>query len=429
MVATQALNHFGQLKLSLAISQDTTISILAPAVIAVALVANGPPEAKVAAALTVIGASAITTGFTFWCIGRLGLGRIVRMFPYSMAAGFLASSGYPLVFSALYILTEQTSFSAVAQAAADPHVQLRLAPAILMAVTMTVAMRVWSGSSAVLVIIFVLLAGFYATIFAIGLDSAAAVDMGFLPRVDSARDGHLSLSMFGMIDWWALLGAVPIILAVVLLNFIGMLLNTSGVELATNADVDENRELMVTGKANIIIVAFEGLTSYLQGGATIVAAKLGLQQWPMILGHNVALLLACAFAPLMVSVIPSFVPAALLMFIGLSMLEDWLVRTWRRLQLLNWLIVLSIVLATAFIGVMPAICIGIGMALAGFTYALIRLPIIRQSASAAKRRSIRDRSTLQSEALLGKGHRIRILQLHGPLFLAHLNKSPRVCAR
>ena len=129
----------------------------------------------------------------------------------------------------------------------------------------------------------------------------------------------------------------------------------------------------------MFIGMFGGLTSYLQGGATIIAVKLGVQRRAMIWGHSRTLLLACALAPFMVAAVPTFVPAAPLLFVGMAILDDWLVGTRRKLTQVDWLIVLSIVLATAFIGILPAIGIGIGLALLSFAYALIRLPIIRQS--------------------------------------------------
>ncbi len=421
-VATITLYYFSGFKLSLAISQDTTISILAPAIVIATAAVAGSAEAKVATALAVIGCSAVASGIVFWGIGRLGLGRLVRMFPYPVAAGFLASSGYLLVYSAISILTDQSSFAGITQAAFDPLIQLRLFPALAMAIALVVAMHIWSGSSSVLAMIFIFLLGFYAVTYSFGVDLAAGVELGLLPRVGVAADGHASFAMFGMIDWWAVLGASPVILAVVLLNLIGMLLNTSGVELATRSDVDENRELRVTGATNILIGAFGGLTSYLQGGATIIAYKLGVERRALILGHVFTLLVACVLAPIMVAVVPTFVPAALLLFIGLSMLEDWLLGTRKRLTKVDWLIVLSIVLATAFIGILPAIGIGIALALLGFAFALIRLPIIRHATNAAKRRSIRDRSTLQNEALQREGHRIRILHLQGPLFFGSVEQ-------
>ena len=124
-VATLCLFRFGSFRLSLAISQDTSIAILAPAVILAASSVSGPNEAQVATAFAVIGASALASGLVFWAIGSLGLGRLVRMFPYPVVAGFLASSGYLLVFSAMAIVTGSIHLDAMAAAVSDPLVQLR----------------------------------------------------------------------------------------------------------------------------------------------------------------------------------------------------------------------------------------------------------------------------------------------------------------
>lgn len=421
-VSTLAMFRFGGLKLGLSISQDTTISIIAPAVILAASAARGPMEAKVATAFAVIGVSAALSGLAFWTIGRLGLGRLVRMFPFSVAAGFLASSGVLLVYAALSMLTHETGFAAMFAATADATVQLRLIPALVMAVLMVGAMRFIGGTLPVLAIIFVFLIGFYVVSAGMGLTNARAVELGLLPRVGPAAGTGLHLAMLGMIDWGAVVLVAPTIAAVVLLNLLGLLLNVSGVELATRADIDENRELRLAGVANVAIGLFGGLTAYVQGGASILLSKLGVQQGPMIAGYCGTVVVAAFLAPVLVAIVPVFVPAALLMFIGLSMLDDWLVATRKRLMRMDWLIVLVIVLATALVGILPAIGIGLALALVGFAYASVRLPIIRHSTTVAKRRSIRDRTALHGEALLREGHRIRILHLQGPLFFGSVEQ-------
>ncbi|MGL5008766.1 MAG: cyclic nucleotide-binding domain-containing protein, partial [Paracoccaceae bacterium] len=425
VVATLALFRFGGLKGGLAISQDTTISILAPAVVLAASAVTGPAEAKVATGFAVIGVSAVLSGLVFWMIGRLGLGRLVRMFPFSVAAGFLASSGFLLVYAALSLLTHETGFREMLAAAGDPVVELRLIPALVMAGLMVAAMRFFGGTAPVLVIIFVFLIGFYAVCGAIGLTSAEAVALGLLPLAEPMGDGGVGLALAGLVEWGAVWQVAPVIAAVVLLNLLGLLLNVTGVELATRADVDENHELRVAGLANVVVGGFGGLTAYLQGGASIILAKLGVQQGPLVLGYAATMVVAAFLAPVLVAVVPVFIPAALLMFIGLSMLDDWLVATRRRLMPLDWLIVLMIVLATALVGILPAMGIGLGLALVGFAYASIRLPIIRHSTTVQRRRSIRDRPVLHGEALQREGGRIHILHLQGPLFFGSVEQLIR----
>ncbi len=421
-IATLFMFRFGNFRVAMAIAQDSSISILAPAVILAASSVSGPGEARVATAFAVIGTSAMVSGLAFWVVGRLGLGRLVRMFPYPVLAGFLASSGYLLFFAAMSIITGQSGLAAMAGAATDPLVQLRLFPAVVMAVALMLAIRIWEGPRPVLVIILAAITGYYLVTAILGIDHAKAIELGLLPQVGASADAALGFDMLGLINWVAVAYAAPSIAAVVLMNLIGILLNTSGVELATGEDVDENCELRIAGAANTVIGLFGGLTSYLQSGATILCAKLGVQRAPLILGYCATLLIACFFAPLIVAVVPSFIPAALVMMIGLSMLQDWLLNTRQRLIPIDWLIVASIVLATAILGILPAIAVGLLLALIGFAYASIRLPIIRHTTTATQRRSICDRTAAQNDLLTKEGDRIRILHLQGPLFFGSVEQ-------
>jgi hypothetical protein len=138
----------------------------------------------------------------------------------------------------------------MAAAMGDPLVQLRLAPAVVIAIALLIAMRIWDGPTPVLIVLFLSMVGYYAVMAALGIDHARAVELGLLPRVGESSTSALSLDVLGMIDWAAVAHTAPSIAAVVLLNLIGMLLNISGVELATGEDIDENRELRVTGAAN-----------------------------------------------------------------------------------------------------------------------------------------------------------------------------------
>lgn len=428
LFASLVLARFGRFPTPLAVSQDTTISILAPAVVLSASLATGPQGANLATAFAVIGLSATASGIGFWLIGQLGLGRLVRMFPFSVAAGFLAASGYLLVFAALSILTHHGGFAAIAAAAADPAVQLRLLPALAMAVALFLAMRLVGGTLPVLVVVFLFLIGHYAVCAVLGITQAEAVALGLLPPPPSWTVGggtDFGLQTLALIDWSAVLVAVPTIAAVVLLNTIGLLLNITGVEIATRSDVQENRELRVAGLTNLAIGAFGGLTAFLQGGASIVAAKLGAARGPLLLGYVAILAPGAFFAPAIVASVPTFIPAALLMFIGVTMLSDWLIDTRRRLTAIDWSIVAAIVLATALVGILWAIAIGLALAVLGFALASIRVPILRRDTSAAIRRSICDRNALEDVTLAREGHRIRLLHLQGPLFFGSVEQLTR----
>lgn len=207
-----------------------------------ALRAVGTSQGQIATAFAAIGLSAILSGVVFWLAGRFRLGRLSRMFPYPVAAGFLASSGFLLVYSAFVILSGARSF---------------------------VAMRRPNGTLLVVVVIWLFLAGFYGFANLAGIDAERAIALGLLPPGGDEGGLQPGLWLYQMIDWQQVLSLGMTLCAVVLINLIAVLLNMSGVEMAARHDVSENRELRGIGVVSMPIEAFGGTASFMQGGATI----------------------------------------------------------------------------------------------------------------------------------------------------------------
>lgn len=408
---------------AIGIAQDTSIAILAPAVAYAATLAVGGEDVRIATGLAVIATASALSGLTFLAVGVLGLGRIVRLVPYPVAAGFLASSGYLLALAALMIVTETSSLAGAIAHLGTPAVWIGVLPAVALAAVLMVVVRYGLGSVGVLVVILTSITSFYVTIYSTGTGLAGARAQGLLPPVPGEDAVVASFfSLYALVDWSAVLVEAPLLMAVVLINLIGLLLNISGVELATRRDIDVNQELTVTGFANLAISAFGGATGYMTSGSTTVAQRIGIQSRVLGLSYVSVTALGCFFAGAIVTAVPVFVAAGLLMFIGLTMLDDWLVATRHRLMHTDWLIVLGIVLLTAALGILPAIGLGLGLAVLAFAVGYARLPLVRLASNASKRRSTLDRP-LAEDALLGaQGQRIRILQLQGYLFFGSVEK-------
>jgi SulP family sulfate permease len=429
MVSSAVLWRFSGLAISLGISQDTTIAILAPAIALATSGLAGGPQTGIATAIAIMGVSAILSGISFWIIGRLRLGRFVRMFPYPVAAGFLASSGLLLVIAAFAVLTDSGHFPDIASRVLSQHYLPMVLPALAMAGCLILASRLWTGATPVLVVIVAFVAGYYGLTAALGIDQAQATERGFLPDVGPGGSLGAGAWIYSEIDWGKVLQTAPTFAAIILLNLIGVLLNFSGTELATRQDIDENRELRITGIANIGIGMMGGLTAYLQGGATILMSKLGVHRTPMVAGHLAVLALAIWAAGDVVVMVPKFIAAALLMFIGLSMLADWLWESRKRLVTADWLIILGIVAVTAILGILPAIGFGLMLAIASFAVGYARMPVIRKSETGRTRRSILDRDAASNAALAQSGDRIRIFHLQGALFFGSVEQLIRESRR
>jgi SulP family sulfate permease len=424
-VMTAALFVFSRLRNVLGIAQDTSIALLAPAIaVATAGLSGATDEARVATGLAVMGSSALLSGMVFWIVGQFGLGRMVRLFPYPVSAGFLAGSGALLVMAGLFIVSGTDGWEELLLALEDRHVLFGLVAALVFAAALIVAQHWVKGSNAILGVVGVAIAGFYVVLAVTQTDMSLAQELGYLPKTGSETSQAIgpALSLLAQVDWMAVFQVAPSLAAVALLSLLGVLLNTSGVELATHTPVDVNRELRVTGLANILIAPFAGLTSFLQAGASIFANKLGTSAQPMVLGNLAVIGLAIAFAGKIVAVVPVFVAAGLLIFIGASMLEDWLIKTRRTLMPRDWYLIVVIVALTAVLGILPAVGIGLGLAVLEFAIGYARLPVIRKFSDARAQPSVVDRAPEESAILAREGHRIQILYLQGALFFGSIDK-------
>lgn len=411
---------------ALGIAQDTSIAILAPAVAAAAMAAaaaGGDGTVEIATAVAVIGSAAVLSGLAFLIVGGLGLGSIVRLVPYPVAAGFLASSGWLLVAAAVMILCGTSSLTDVPAQIGNPEVWGSMLAAIgLGAVLFLMSRRNDGGLCFVLCILAAVLL-FHVALWLTGLGTEGARALRILPELTGGMPGPGDvLALYPAVDWSTVAREAPVLASVVVINLIGLMLNISGVEIAARRDVDVNRELRVTGLANLLIGAFGGVTGFMTSGSTAVAQRFGLSGPALGFGFIAVVVLGCVFAGAIVATVPVFVAAGLLMFIGGMLLMDWLIETRQRLVLADWAIIPAIVAVTIVFGILPAILAGLAFAILAFVIGYARLPVVRHTATGQNRRSTLDRAATEDAVLSAEGKRIRILQLQGFLFFGSLER-------
>lgn len=411
LVSTLALAWRGGFRNALGIAQDTPIAVIAPAAGLAAQAAAGPPGAGLATALAVLGCATLGTGLLLWGIGRARLGRMARLLPYPVAVGFLAGSGWLLTFAAFGLaggipgLAGEGFWSAMLPTLAFAAAVFALQPLI-------------GGTWALLATLFCALAAH--ALWLPVTPPAPLPGLGVEGRAISDWIGLVTL-----IDWPALVVAAPAMLSVMVIGVIGFLLNTTGTELAMRADIDLDREFRVTGAANIAIGLGGGLVSYLSAGSTILAARMGVSGPATVAAYGATVLLGLALAGPITAFVPHFVTAGLLLYIGLSMLGEWLIGTRRRMARSDWLIVVIIVLITAGFGMFTAILAGTVIALALFVVTYARLPVLARSLSASAPQSNVDRSPAEERVLRAQAGQLRWAPLKGYLFFGSVERLLR----
>ena len=230
--------------------QDVTAIVLA--VSASAMAEAWPADQGDSLMATIAMLIAVTTAFSglvAWGFGVLRLGFLARFIPYPVIGGFLAATGYLLLTGAIGLgLGARVNIWTLAPLLEPATLQLWL-PWVLIGGGIALAAR-WNRSDLLLPLVLALaLAGFYAILFATGMDLQQAEDASLLlgPFDTGGFVQVLTPSLIFDADPWAILRAAPTIMVVALLTVLGTLLNATGLELALNRDLDLEKDLRATG--------------------------------------------------------------------------------------------------------------------------------------------------------------------------------------
>lgn len=408
---------------SVAQVQETTIAILASA-IAAATVSTVSAEEKVATAFAILAASTVATGAFFYLSGRFRLGALVRFLPYPVVAGFLAGSGWLLLEGALMMISDADTTFGMLQSLGDPDVLSMLLPSLAFALTMAAGLRLTPNPLAAPAIMLAAIAVFYLCLWVAGLQVETARGLGWLPSLSDSGGLQLPspIAIAREADWSAVLSVLPMLVSVPLIAMAGLLLNTSGLELAAGKDIDANAELKTTGQANIAVGLLGGASGFTGLGMTMLARRLGVSGRSAGLANAAVMALTLPFATQLAGSVPLFLAAGLMMMLGGELLHDWALATRKTLPRLEWAVVLAIVLAMMAFGFMTGMAVGLAASVITFVFSYARLPVIRLAASGRDQRSSTDRSPAALQVLDDNGGSIHILELQNYLFFGTMEQ-------
>lgn len=402
---------------AVALVQETSIAILASTAAIVAVRMGGPAEAKVATVFAILGISTVITGIVFWVTGKLRLGGLAGVLPYPVIAGFLAGSGWLLLEGGATMLTGGHSLTDIAGRLYEPGVVARVVPAVVFAIVMLLALRRKVHPMTAPLLMLLAGASFYVVLPSLGVGVTQARDLGWLPEVTGGVGVSLpTVSMLGLVDWGQIAFAFPAILSAALLSMVGLLLNTSGLELALGRDLDADSELCSSGAANILVGCFGGPSGFVGLSMTLLAEKMRCRGRGAGVATAIVMATGLFFARPIISHLPVFLTAGLVLYMGLDLLCEWFIASRRKLPFSEWLIVVAILAVVALVGFMQGLAVGLLVSIGLFIYNYARLPVTRLSATGRDIRSTVDRSPEASAVLLENGHVIEIRQLEGYLF-------------
>jgi SulP family sulfate permease len=258
----------------------------------------------------------------------------------------------------------------------------------------------------------------HIVLFAAGMSAETAMKQGFLlsPFPSDMFIRSFSAFSFSGINLSVFAANAGNLAALMIVAAIVILLNAASVELTTKQDVELDHELSVTGIANIISAPMGSLTGCMALSRTILNFKAGATG--RISGIISALFcgIILLFGAKALSLFPRPVLGGLLLYLGLSLLMEWVYDGWVRLSRFDYFLVITIVVIIAMWGFLPGVGIGLIIACMLFAINYSRTGAIRQILTGAGYRSNVERSLKQEEILRHKGDQIYIVKLQGFIF-------------
>ena len=414
---------FGQSRSSVSLAQDSSLAILAPAVVAAGMSAKGGMDGQLATALAVIGLTTILSGLLMVLVSLPRIGRILKLVPFSVSVGFLASSGWLLAFAAISSVTHAESLGAIVQALRNPDMLYLVVPTVILGFALVFASSTGSGVLPILVVFGISIAGFYAFLWIMGIDIETARARNFLFNHDiDLPDPTEFLGLYTAIDFGAIWSVSFSILAASLVSVLACLLNITGLELVSRKELDLNHGMRTTGLSNVLIGGFGGAPSFSTIGSSSLVVKFNVGTGLFHAVYILVAVLGLAFASTIVSFAPTFASAGFLMYIGLSLIIEWVVETRKRLPTSEWLVAFAIFLMTIFFGIQVALVFGLALALVLFITAYASLPIIRLSSDGGVLKSNVDRQDAEMKLLDDAGDSIKVVALQGYLFFGSIDR-------
>ncbi len=403
-----------------AIAQGIPIAALAGpvAMIIAATVAGNGDEAVPVTVVAAVALATIIIGLASFLIGTLKLGRFVRFVPFPVIGGFLAGSGWLIFLGGIGVVAGHSVTAANVTHLGDTSTLLRFAAAggfVLLVGLLKLRLPV---NLVVPAVALAAIVGFNLVTLLFAVDDPSLRADGWLISV---ADGQalwppVVPADFAMIDWSAIAGQLISLPTVVILTVVAVLMNATGIEMETGRDVDLDRELRSVGLQNLLGGAGGGMPGFHSVSLTILSTRLGAANAVVGLIASGFCIAALVFGQVVLSLVPTPLLGGLLIWVGLSLLTAWLVQSFSRLSIWEYLVILLIFLVIVGAGFAWGILTGLIAAAVLFVIEYGRIEIVRHIMTGRDYQSSNDTAEGRREALRQVGDAILIVRLQGFLF-------------
>lgn len=364
----------------------------------------------------------VTTSVASELLGRFGLGKLGRNLPKPVVGAFVGGTGWLLFKGGFDVMTN----TSLGLGDLDDLFSLGLAkfwvPGFVIGLAAWLASRSQRASGYVLgLVICGSVVGFYL-VTAIASSLSAVESGGWLlgPFPETGGNRLVTPNEFRTANWSSIAKTAPGILSVVGIACVAQLFTLTGIRAELVLGLDVDAELRTSARANLGAALFGVTPGFHAFGYTALMHRLGATRRavPVISGCLVVVFGLVGVAA--VGYVPRLALGALLVMIGVALLEDWWRGLMRSASPSERLLGVPIVGAVAFLGLLQGI--GLGLVAAGvlFIVRYSRVDPIRSASNGRQLRSRLDRSPNELACLTGAGDRLVVIELEGYVFFGSL---------
>lgn len=388
------------------------------------MTAADPSAPLLAPVLLTLAISTIATGIVLCAFGITRMGRAIRYVPYPVVGGFLGATGLVIVLGAIGVITGHRLQFGALDRFANPTTLLELGAACAMALVLYLT---WHRSRNPYGLPIILVGGVIATHLAfwlsgISFTEAQAVGWTFQPPPSITLMLPWGENEIGAYPWHLLPDLSGDLFAVVFVTAASTLFNSAGIEVAAQREANLERELNITGLANILSGALGGYAGCVSVSRSILCFNAGGTSRLCGLTAATISALMLAVAPMLLGYMPKFVLGGLLIYLGADQLHKWIVESRRRLSVTEYLSLLAIIVIIVKWGFVSGILIGVVIGCATFALSAARIESIKFSFNGTEYRSSLDRSRDDQSVLAEHGGKIQGLNLQSYLFFGSANR-------
>jgi SulP family sulfate permease len=364
------------------------------------------------------------TGLLLCVLGFTRAGPAIRFVPYPVIGGFLGATGWLMMVGAIQIVTDQPPTLANIGAFVDTLVAAKLAAGLALAITLHLLLRRSKSPFILPGLLLAAIAVTHLVLLAAGSSLAQAQTDGWMFRPQPVAGLALPWKLAAFHSFS--LAELPVLggdlLAVMFVTMITLLLNTTGIEIATRSEANIERDLKVLGLANLLTAALGGYVSCTSLSRSILVRTAGATS--RIAGLTVAAVAAGMLIadPGFLGHVPKYVLGGLLFFLGAGLVYQWLIRSSRQLLLIEYLSLIAIAVLIVGWGFIAGILIGVVIGCATFALSASRVNAIKFNFDGSEYRSSLDRGPQELSLLAEHGREIQGMALQSYLFFGSANR-------